>query len=107
MLMGQEKVDAAIECAQSLARHATHHSWRDAARAWEEAWRVGMDLTLLAGSATPAQALHRHAQLVQRLAGSTGAHHATSSALALSDRMLAPLHRRTTANLRRLRRVRR
>ena len=105
-LMGQEKVDAALECAGALARHATQGSWTQATRAWQDAWRLGLDVTRLAGSLTPTQALAHHAQLMRGLARtSRRANHATSSALALSDRVLDPLHRRTAANVKRLRRA--
>ena len=105
--MGQEKVDAAIECAGALARHAVEDPWRAATHAWQDAWGLGLDLMALASSATPAQALHRHTLVMKRLGRASGAERATSSALMLSDRMLAPLHRRTAANVKRLRRARR
>lgn len=106
MLMGSEKVEAALECAAAAARHTTQHAWGHAARAWQDAWRLGIDLTLLAGSATPAQAVHRQARVMQQLARSTGADGAASM-LALSEQMLTPVHRRTAANVKRLRRARR
>ena len=105
--MGREKVEAALECASAAAGHATQASWLHAAHAWQDAWTLGVDLALLATSATPAQALRRHARVVQRLAQPAGSQHAVSSALALSERVLNPLHRRTAANVRRLRRARR
>jgi len=107
-LMGQEKLDAAVECAGALARHAAAHNWQDAARMMQASWRVGMDLGWLMTSSTPAQALQRQARLMQGIVRSAGtAQQASASALTLSRQLLAPLHRRTTANRRRLARVRR
>ena len=105
--MGTEKVEAALECAGAAARHALQDSWSQSARMWHEAWRIGADLTLLATSTTPAQALDRQARVMQGLARSATTDHATSSALAFSDLMLAPLQRRTSANVKRLRRAQR
>jgi len=105
--MGTEKAAAAIECAAAATRHAlTAGAW-PAARAWQDAWALGVDMALLATSATPAQALHRQARVMRRLTSGSAARNGAVSMLALTNAMVAPLHRRATANAKRLRRVHR
>jgi len=105
--MGTEKAEAAMECASVAARHALQAGWRQAALAWQDAWRIGSDVTLLAASATPAHALHHQARIMQRFATGNAARDGASSLLALSNALLTPVHRRAAANAKRLRRARR
>jgi hypothetical protein len=105
--MGTEKAAAAMECAAAASRHALQASWWPAARAWQDAWGLGVDMALLAASATPSQALHRQARVMRRLTSGVAARDGASAMLALSNAVVAPLHRRATANAKRLRRIHR
>jgi hypothetical protein len=103
--MGAEKVDAFSRAGTALATGAAPL----VLGMTMQAWRTGFDLLSatmrLAGSRTPSQTLARQQQLagtLMRGAASAG-HGAGSAATArLAHRALAPVHRKATANAKRL-----
>ena len=104
-LMGSEKVDAFSRAGQALATGAMPL----VAGMAGQAWRTGLDLltasTQLAASRTLPQTLARQRKLADTLMRSAPAlhHGAASKATAqLAHRALAPVHRKATANARRL-----
>jgi hypothetical protein len=103
--MGPEKLAAAAECTSAVAAHVAVVNVAAATRLWRDACAVGLDVALLATSTTPAQALHRQQRLLQSLTRASVKPAELAGALAdLSGKALDPLHRRTAANLARLRR---
>jgi hypothetical protein len=99
-LMVQEKLDAASECAAIMGAHAMDQATRGAVGFWARAWQMNVDLALLASSVTPAQAVHRWERVTRHSGETIG--RMVSDAAALSAATLAPVHRRATANARRL-----
>jgi hypothetical protein len=103
--MGAEKVDAFSRAGTALATGAIPLLLDMTL----QAWRTGFDLWAaslrLAGSRSPSQTLARQQQLagaLMRGAAATG-QRATSAATArLAHRALAPVHRKATANAKRL-----
>jgi hypothetical protein len=103
--MGAEKVDAFSRAGAALATGAMPLLFDMSL----QAWRIGFDLLSasmrLAGSRTPSQTLARQQQLAGALmrGATAGSRSATSTATArLAHRALAPVHRKTTANAKRL-----
>ncbi|HEY9023787.1 MAG TPA: polyhydroxyalkanoate granule-associated phasin [Burkholderiaceae bacterium] len=99
--MGAEKVDAFSRAGSALATGAVPLMFGMAM----QAWRAGFDLwsasMRLAGSSTASQTLARQQQLAGTLMrGASGAGHAATARLA--HRTLAPVHRKATANAKRL-----
>ena len=103
--MVAEKVDAFSRAGQALASGAVPLLAGMAV----QSWRTGIDLfnasTRLAASRTPAQTLDRQRRFADTLMRSTPAaqQNAASDATArLAHRALAPVHRKATANQKRL-----
>jgi hypothetical protein len=103
--MVTEKVDAFARAGQALAIGATPLLAGMAA----QSWRAGLDLfdagARLAASRTPAQTLERQRRLADVLMrGAPAARHgaASDAAARLAHRALAPVHRKATANAKRL-----
>lgn len=105
--MGQEKLEAAIECSQAVATHGWSHQLASATSLWHSMMQLGFDLALFSTSRSPLEAWQRQLKLAQRVQAAAAAHDDLArSAAAVSHRALAPLHRRTKGNVRRLSRVR-
>jgi len=104
--MGAEKVDAFSRAGRALATGALPLAFGMAMQAWRMGFELLAASTRLAGSRTIPQTMHGQRQLVDAFSrgASTGGHGATTSAATarLAHRALAPVHRKATANARRL-----
>lgn len=100
--MVQEKWEASAECASSVAATLLGQAMQGSGQWWLDAWRLQLGLASLATSATPAQARARLARVAASAVPMMN--RAAVDALARSSAALAPVHRRTGANVRRLRR---
>jgi len=95
-----------MECALAIGAHDVSRSMLAAASLWQRMMDIATELAALGASRTPMQAVARHARLMQRIAGSMQEHADFASSAAITAAgALAPLHRRTTANVRRLHRI--
>ncbi len=105
--MVQEKVDASFECASAVGTLAVEQAVRGAGRFWADLWRLNADLAMLVTSRSPAEVMQRYVRSIASAAPAVGhaaVGHWAADAVALSAQGLAPLHRRTAANVKRLRR---
>jgi hypothetical protein len=103
--MGAEKVDAFSRAGTALATGAMPLLFGMAMQAWRSSFDLLAASTQLAASRSIPQTMARQQQLAGSLMrGATAAgHHATSAATArLAHRTLAPVHRKATANAKRL-----
>ena len=103
-LMGQEKLEAATESARNMATHMMTMDPFIAVRATQQMLSAAAAMMSLAGSRTVSQTLARQARLVRALSRSAGtASRIAGSSGRLAHRGLKPIHKRATANARRLR----
>jgi len=104
-LMGAEKVEAFSRAGQALATGAAPLMFGMALQAWRMGFELWSASTRLAMSRTIPQTIAGQRLLAGTLArgASAASHGATSAATArLAHRALAPVHRKATANARRL-----
>lgn len=102
-LMGQEKMEAASESVQAMAKHMMTLNQQIGAQAVGHMLAGATDMLSLAISQTAGQALARQAKLIRTLTrGAASASQLSSSAGQLAQRGLKPIHSRATANARRL-----
>ena len=102
--MGQEKLDAAFESAQAMNAQLVTLNMRAGANAYARMLRSTSDFTALLVSRNPRQFMARHAKLVRTLTRPAMEAPALPVAgILLAARGLEPVHRRATANARRLR----
>jgi len=100
--MVSEKIDASVECGSAVGATMMRQAMRSGSQWWLDAWRLQLGLASLATSATPAQAQARLARVAASALPMMN--RAAVDALERSSAALAPVHRRTGANVRRLRR---
>ena len=101
--MGQEKVEAGALSAQAMAAHMITMSPPWAALAFRHFLRSSAAFMALAGSRTPGQLIERQAALARALGQSAlGMADVSKSAIRLAHRGLKPIHRKATANAKRL-----
>jgi len=103
--MGAEKVDAFSRAGTALASGAVPLVAGMAMQSWRTGFELMNGMTRLAASRTIPQTLARQRQLADTLmrGGATGGQAAASNATArLAHRALAPVHRKATANAKRL-----
>ena len=103
--MGAEKVDAFSRAGTALATGAMPLLSGMAMQAWRTSFDLVSASMRLAGSRTPSQTLARQRQLAGMLMrGATAAGDGSTSAATarLAHRALAPVHRKATANAKRL-----
>ena len=100
--MVSEKIDASAECGSAVGAKILEQAMRSGSQWWLDAWRLQLGLASLATSATPAQAQARLARVAASAVPMMT--RAAADALERSSAALAPVHRRTGANVRRLRR---
>lgn len=100
--MVSEKIDASMECGSAVGAKLVEQAMRSNGQWWLDAWRLQLGLASLATSSTPAQARARFASVAA--AAVPMMNRAAVDALERSSAALAPVHRRTGANVRRLRR---
>ncbi len=104
-LMGQEKIEAANESAQTIAAQMMRINPLLGWRAFSQAVAVANAMMSVASSRTVAQSLRRQAALAHTLAQSGAtAPRICKSAAQVARHGLKPLHSRATANAKRLRR---
>lgn len=102
-LMGQEKMEAASESVQAMAKHMTTINQQIGAQAVSQMLAGATDILSLATSRTAGQAVARQARLIRTLTrGAVSAPRLSSSAARLAQRGLKPIHSRATANAKRL-----
>lgn len=99
--MVTEKWEASVESGSAVAATAIEQAWRGAGRFWQDALRLQVEVAALATSTTPAQASARWARTVATAVPMLN--RSVLDAVERSDAALGPLHRRTGANVRRLR----
>ena len=99
--MVTEKIDASLECGSAVGAKLVEQAMRSSGQWWLDAWRLQLGLASVAASTTPAQAQARFARVAASAAPMM--HRAAVDALERSSAALAPVHRRTGANVRRLR----
>jgi len=105
-LMGQEKMDATLESAQAVGRRLLATDPLLAVRAGRHLFSVGAAMLSLASSRNAAQMLARHARLMRVAAASSSTIAKVSTASAgLASGALKPVHRRATANAKRLAKI--
>lgn len=103
--MGQEKFEAATECATAVAGHLTAINLQFGTRAFGDAMNAASALMSLGTSRTAGEFATRQLELADALSRSaTTAVALSHSAAGLAGRGLTPIHSRATANARRLRR---
>lgn len=102
-LMGQEKVEATVASANSMARHIMTMDPFLGVRAMQQMLAGIAAMMSLAGSRTAGQAIKRQARLARTMVqtAGTGARISGSSAQ-LALRGLKPIHSRATGNAKRL-----
>lgn len=100
--MISEKIEASVESGSAVGAKLVEQTMRSGGQWWVDAWRLQFGLASVATSTTPAEAQARFA----RVAASTVPmmNRVAIDALECSSAALAPVHRRTGANVRRLRR---
>jgi hypothetical protein len=104
-LMGAEKVDAFTRAGTALAAGAMPLLAGMAMQAWRTSFDLLAASSRLAASTTIPQTMTRQRRLADTLVrGAAGAGHGATSAAGarLAHRALAPVHRKATANARRL-----
>ena len=102
-LMGQEKMEAASESVQAMARHMMTINQQIGAQAVGQMLAGATDILSLATSRTAGQALARQAKLMRTLTrGVASASQLSTAAARLAQRGLKPIHSRATANAKRL-----
>ena len=99
--MVSEKIDASLECGSAVGAKVLEQAMRSSGQWWLDAWRLQLGLVSLATSATPAQAQARLAHVAASAVPMMN--RAAVDVLERSSAALAPVHRRTGANVRRLR----
>ena len=105
-LMGQEKMDAAVESAQAMALQMMTLSPQLGVRAFEHISKGTADMLSLVSSQTVHQAVTRQAKLMKTISQSTNtATQLSDSAIEIAEQGLAPIHARVTANAKRLNQV--
>lgn len=106
-LMGSEKVKAATQSGMAVAARMQAANWQLYARAWQQ-WMASLSaFNSLASSRSVGDALSRQLTLFNALGRSHGTHGRISSDVArLAGAALKPVHAASTANARRLARVR-
>jgi hypothetical protein len=101
--MGQEKIEAGIDCARAAARHDIAGTMARAGVLWQQWLHLSHDLAGIALSRTPADAIAHHARVMRGMvAWAEGQTKLAASTAALAADVLAPVHRRTRANAKRL-----
>ena len=100
--MVSEKIDASLECGSAVGAKLVEQAMRSGGQWWLDAWRLQLGLASLAASTTPAQAQARFARVAASAVPMMN--RAAVDAVERSSAALAPVHRRTGANVRRLRR---
>lgn len=102
-LMGQEKIEAAVESASAMAAQMMRMNPLLGPRAFGRMMAGAAAVMSLAASRTAGQAMARHAKLVRTMRESATTTAQLSGATArLAQRGLKPIHARATANARRL-----
>jgi len=100
--MVTEKVDASVESGAAVGAKLFEQALRSSGQWWLDAWQLQLGLASVATSTTPAEARARFARVAASAAPMVN--RAVVDALARSRAALGPVHRRTGANVRRLRR---
>lgn len=101
--MGQEKIEAATECAAGIAGHLMAMNLQFGARAFGDAMNATSALMSLGTSRSVGELVSRHARFAQTLSQSVKtALDLSHSTAGLAGRGLKPIHARATANARRL-----
>lgn len=107
LLMGSEKVKAATASGLAVATHLQTTNWQLAAQAWRQWFASAGAMSALVSSRTFGEALTRQHSLLQTLGRAGSTHGRISSDMArLAGAALKPIHGASTANARRLTRVR-
>jgi hypothetical protein len=102
-LMGREKLEAASDSIQAMAKHMMTINQQIGAQAFGQMLTGATDMLSLATSRTASQALARQAELIRTLTrGAVSASHLSTSAARLTQSGLKPIHSRATANAKRL-----
>ena len=102
-LMGQEKMEAASESVQAMAKHMMTVNQQIGAQVVGHILAGATDMLSLATSRTAGEAMARQAKMIRTLArGAASASQLSTSSARLTQRGLKPIHSRATANAKRL-----
>jgi len=104
--MGLEKVEAAGESAWAMAQQMSRTQMELGIKAWQDMAHAGVAWMSVAGSRSLPQALAKQSHLVKSVARSAQSAQRLSDATArVTSRGLKPVHRKATANAKRLGRL--